>query len=38
MQAIMAQLVSTWRFDDGTFDATAVSFDNPDFVEVVVHS
>jgi pimeloyl-ACP methyl ester carboxylesterase len=28
----------TWKFDDDTFEATAVSFDNPDFVEVVVHS
>ena len=28
----------TWKFDDNTFEATAVSFNNPDFVEVVVHS
>jgi pimeloyl-ACP methyl ester carboxylesterase len=28
----------TWKFDDHTFEATAVSFVNPDFVEVVVHS
>ena len=28
----------TWKFDDDTFEATAVSFNNPDFVEVVVHS
>lgn len=27
-----------WRFDDATFDRTAPSFDNPDFVDVVVHS
>jgi pimeloyl-ACP methyl ester carboxylesterase len=27
-----------WRFHDATFDRTAVSFDNPDFVEVVIHS
>jgi len=27
-----------WRFDDATFAATAVAFDNPDFVEVVIHS
>jgi pimeloyl-ACP methyl ester carboxylesterase len=27
-----------WDFDDHTFKATAVSFDNPDFVDVVVHS
>jgi len=28
----------TWGFDDATYAATALSFDNPDFVEVVVHS
>ncbi len=28
----------TWRFDDATWDRTAPSFDNPDFVEVVIHS
>jgi pimeloyl-ACP methyl ester carboxylesterase len=28
----------TWRFDDATYARTAGSFDNPDFVEVVVHS
>jgi len=27
-----------WRFDEATFDRTARSFDNPDFVEVVIHS
>jgi pimeloyl-ACP methyl ester carboxylesterase len=27
-----------WRFDDETFARTAPSFDNPDFVEVVIHS
>jgi pimeloyl-ACP methyl ester carboxylesterase len=27
-----------WRFDDATYDATAASFDNPDFVAVVVQS
>jgi pimeloyl-ACP methyl ester carboxylesterase len=27
-----------WIFDDTTFEATARSFDNPDFVEVVIHS
>jgi len=26
------------EFDDATFDKTAASFDNPDFVEVVIHS
>jgi pimeloyl-ACP methyl ester carboxylesterase len=28
----------TWHFADETFDRTAPSFDNPDFVEVVIHS
>jgi pimeloyl-ACP methyl ester carboxylesterase len=27
-----------WQFDDATFDATAASFDNPDFVEVTIQS
>jgi pimeloyl-ACP methyl ester carboxylesterase len=27
-----------WCFDDAEFDRTAPSFDNPDFVEVVIHS
>jgi pimeloyl-ACP methyl ester carboxylesterase len=27
-----------WRFDDATFEATAESFDNPDFVEISIHS
>lgn len=27
-----------WAFDDETFEATAVAFDNPDFVDVVLHS
>jgi pimeloyl-ACP methyl ester carboxylesterase len=27
-----------WAFDDATYARTAASFDNPDFVEVVVHS
>jgi pimeloyl-ACP methyl ester carboxylesterase len=27
-----------WHFDHATFDRTAASFDNPDFVEVVIHS
>jgi pimeloyl-ACP methyl ester carboxylesterase len=26
-----------WAFDDDTFQRTAASFDNPDFVEVVIH-
>ena len=28
----------TWKFDDETYEATAASFANPDFVEIVVHS
>ena len=28
----------TWAFDDAIFEATAASFDNPDFVDIVVHS
>ena len=28
----------TWPFDDATFERTASAFDNPDFVEVVIHS
>jgi pimeloyl-ACP methyl ester carboxylesterase len=27
-----------WKFDDATYERTATSFDNPDFVEVVIHS
>jgi pimeloyl-ACP methyl ester carboxylesterase len=27
-----------WRFDAATFERTAPSFDNPDFVDVVIHS
>ncbi|MEJ0019103.1 MAG: alpha/beta hydrolase [Acetobacteraceae bacterium] len=27
-----------WHFDDATFEATAASFDNPDFVDVTVQS
>jgi pimeloyl-ACP methyl ester carboxylesterase len=28
----------TWRFTEDTYNRTAVSFDNPDFVDVVIHS
>lgn len=28
----------TWRFDDDTYSRSAASFDNPDFVDVVIHS
>jgi pimeloyl-ACP methyl ester carboxylesterase len=28
----------TWAFDDATYEKSAAAFDNPDFVEVVIHS
>lgn len=28
----------TWYFDDATFDRSAPAFDNPDYVDVVIHS
>lgn len=28
----------TWPFDDATFERSAPAFDNPDFVDVVIHS
>jgi pimeloyl-ACP methyl ester carboxylesterase len=28
----------TWKFDEATYARTAASFDNPDFVDVVIHS
>ena len=28
----------TWHFNDETYNRTAASFDNPDFVDVVIHS
>lgn len=28
----------TWAFDDETFARSAVAFDNPDFVDIVIHS
>jgi pimeloyl-ACP methyl ester carboxylesterase len=28
----------TWHFDDATFQRSAGSFDNPDYVDVVIHS
>ena len=27
-----------WNFDDATFERSAAAFDNPDFVDVVIHS
>jgi pimeloyl-ACP methyl ester carboxylesterase len=28
----------TWHFDEATFDRSATAFDNPDYVDVVIHS
>jgi pimeloyl-ACP methyl ester carboxylesterase len=28
----------TWHFDEATFDRSAAAFDNPDYVDVVIHS
>ena len=28
----------TWQFDDEAFERSAIAFDNPDFVDVVIHS
>ncbi len=28
----------SWAFDEATFEQTASAFDNPDFVEIVIHS
>jgi pimeloyl-ACP methyl ester carboxylesterase len=28
----------SWRFDEATFERSARAFDNPDFVDVVIHS
>jgi pimeloyl-ACP methyl ester carboxylesterase len=28
----------TWAFDDASFERSAAAFDNPDFVDVVIHS
>jgi pimeloyl-ACP methyl ester carboxylesterase len=27
-----------WAFDDATYAATAAAFDNPDYVDIVIHS
>jgi pimeloyl-ACP methyl ester carboxylesterase len=35
---LWAEWSPTWDFSDAEFAATAPSFDNPDFVDVVVHS
>lgn len=28
----------TWKFDDATFERSAAAFDNPDYVEIVIHN
>lgn len=35
---IWKQWSPTWGFDDATYHASAPSFDNPDFVDIVIHS
>lgn len=37
-QLLWRQWSPDWQFDEATFKRSAVSFDNPDFVDVVVHS
>lgn len=37
-QLLWRQWSPTWNFDEATFERTAPSFDNPDFVDVVIHS
>jgi pimeloyl-ACP methyl ester carboxylesterase len=38
VRLLWSQWSPTWHFTDADFDASAPSFDNPDFVDVVVHS
>ena len=37
-EALWRDFSPTWSFDDATYARTAASFDNPDFVAVVLHS
>ena len=37
-EALWRDFSPTWTFDDETYARTAASFDNPDFVAVVLHS
>ena len=37
-EALWRDFSPTWRFDGDTYARTAASFDNPDFVAVVLHS
>jgi pimeloyl-ACP methyl ester carboxylesterase len=35
---LWAQWSPHWRFDEAVFERTAAAFDNPDFVDVVIHA
>jgi len=35
---LWAQWSPSWQFDDACFERTAAAFDNPDYVDVVIHS
>ncbi|PDT78572.1 alpha/beta hydrolase [Bradyrhizobium sp. C9] len=35
---LWSQWSPSWAFDDACFERTAVAFDNPDYVDVVIHS
>jgi pimeloyl-ACP methyl ester carboxylesterase len=37
-RTLWARNSPTWRFDEATLDRHAAAFDNPDYVDVVVHS
>jgi len=37
-RALWREWSPTWRFSDDMFNLTAASFDNPDFVDCVIHS
>ncbi|HEX2672136.1 MAG TPA: alpha/beta hydrolase [Polyangiaceae bacterium] len=37
-QILWARNSPTWQFDDATFERSAASFENPDYVDVVIHS
>jgi pimeloyl-ACP methyl ester carboxylesterase len=37
-KVIWARNSPNWRFDDATLDRAAAAFDNPDYVDVVLHS
>jgi pimeloyl-ACP methyl ester carboxylesterase len=37
-KVLWRQWSPNWNFDDATFERSATAFDNPDYVEVVIHS